>query len=74
MCSVEGYNKNRLEAVIKEQGLSREEIARYLNISLTSLSYKINGIREFKGNEIFKLCKLLNIKDKDRIFFNESVD
>lgn len=74
MCSVEGYNKNRLEAVIKEQGVSREEIARYLNISLTSLSYKINGIREFKGNEIFKLCKLLNIKDKDRIFFNESVD
>lgn len=74
MCSVEGYNKNRLEAVIKEQGVSREEIARYLNISLTSLSYKINGIREFKGNEIFKLCKLLNIKDKDRVFFNENVD
>lgn len=76
VCNVAGYNNIKLEAAIKGSGKNREQIANYLGISLTSLSYKINGKREFKGSEIFKICEFCNICDEDRktIFFNTRVD
>lgn len=74
MCNVIGYNQLKLEAAIKESGKSREEIARVLGVSTTTLSYKITGQREFKGSEIFNICNLLEVKDKNSIFFNQNVD
>lgn len=74
MCNIVGYNKRKLEAAIIESGKRREDIAAYLGISLTTLSYKINGQREFKGSEIYKICDFLNIDDKNQIFFNNIVD
>lgn len=74
MSKVDGYNQKKLEAAIKEKGVSRISIAEYLKISPTSLSYKINGIREFKGSEIFKICEFLGIAEKEPIFFSNYVD
>lgn len=69
-----GYCKSELEIAMKRKGISRLELANILGISLTSLQYKINGIREFKGSEIYMICKVLNVQDIRTIFFNDDVD
>lgn len=69
-----GYCKRELEIAMKRKGVSRAELAKVLGISLTSLQYKINGIREFKGSQIYTVCEYLEVENKDVIFFNSSVD
>lgn len=66
-----------LKRKIKAQGLTREFLARKLGLSLTSLAYKINGVREFKASEIGVLLQLLRIETMEEclaIFFAEQVD
>lgn len=67
-------NTRLLNANITISGLTREKIAEKLDISLNSLGKKINNKVEFKASEIYKLSKLLNIENKDSIFFADSVD
>lgn len=65
-------NTNLLNAQITKNGFTREEVAKTLEISLTSLWKKINNKVEFKASEIYILRKTLNIhdsKDVDEIFF-----
>lgn len=60
---------NRLKAKIIESGLTQAKVAKMLGISYQSLSYKINNRVDFKATEINRLCKILNISDKDDYFF-----
>lgn len=60
---------NRLKAKIIESGLTQAKVAKMLGISCQSLSYKINNRVDFKATEINRLCKILNISDKDDYFF-----
>lgn len=64
----------KLNAYITMSGLSRLEVANHIGLSLNSLWKKINNKVEFKASEIYKLCSLLKITDKDSIFFAENVD
>ncbi|MEG0896871.1 MAG: helix-turn-helix transcriptional regulator [Ruthenibacterium sp.] len=64
----------RLKAAIVLSGLSRQEVADSIGISLYSLHLKLHNKREFKPSEIAKLSKLLNIEDKDAVFFVEQVN
>ena len=62
-------NTSRLKARIVELDLTQEQVAKMLNISYQSLSYKINNKVDFKASEIQALCEILKITDKDKYFF-----
>ena len=57
-------------------GITAGELADKVNLSRQSLSYKMNNIREFTSSEIAKICEVLDldIAEKERIFFGNTVD
>lgn len=62
-------NTNLLKATIIQNGLTQDDVAKFLKISHQAFSSKINNKSEFKASEIIKLSELLGIEDKDNIFF-----
>lgn len=60
---------NKLRSIIVGKGMTQGFVADKLGISHQSFSYKVNNKVEFKASEIETLCSLLEIKDKDSIFF-----
>lgn len=67
-----------LAQTIKEFGDTQEEVAKYLGITQSTLSWKINGKAEFKQSEIKSLAEryLLSPEEIAEIFFekeNETV-
>lgn len=63
-------NVNLLKAKIVEKCYIQADIAEMLNISLSSLSDKLSGRRNFKQDEILKLSKILKIeKEINKYFF-----
>lgn len=63
-------NKSLLKGKIREKGYTQAEMASRLSISHASMNYKINNKRTFTVEEIIKLCRILEISDKDVYFFN----
>ena len=66
-----------LREKIKASGLKYAFIANQLGLTPYGLSLKIDNVNEFKGSEIAKLCKILNItslKEKECIFFAKKDD
>jgi len=59
-----------LEIAIKRSGKSKKELAHKLGLSTMGLYKKINNITEFKASEIYILAKLLDIENKEKIFFS----
>lgn len=64
-------NTKLLKQKIDESGYRFSWIAKQLNLSPYGLRKKVDGENEFKVSEVSKICKLLNISDKERenIFF-----
>ena len=54
-------NTLKLRALLIENNLTNEDVAKQLGISKQSFSMKINNKREFKASEINKLSLLLNL-------------
>ena len=70
-------NTLKLRALLVENNLTNEDIAKQLGISKQSFSMKINNKREFKASEINKLSMLLNLSnscDVITIFFANRVE
>ena len=70
-------NTLKLRALLVENNLTNEDIAKKLGISKQSFSMKINNKREFKASEINKLSVLLNLFnscDVITIFFANRVE
>lgn len=70
-------NTLKLRALLVENNLTNEDIAKKLGISKQSFSMKINNKREFKVSEIYKLSLLLNLSnscDVITIFFANRVE
>ena len=70
-------NTLKLRALLVENNLTNEDIAKKLGISKQSFSMKINNKREFKVSEINKLSLLLNLSnscDVITIFFANRVE
>ena len=66
-----------LEIAIKRAGLTKEEVAKRLNLSSMGFYQKLNNITEFKASEISRLYDILNLKsleEQQRIFFRREVD
>jgi len=62
-------NTLELKAAIIKTGMKRSEVAEKLGISYYSFHKKLHNKTEFKASEISKLSEILNISDKDKIFF-----
>ena len=65
-------NTTLLKEKVKESGYRPAWIAEQLGITRSAWSYKLNGQRSFKTEEIKMLCKLLKInslRERDDIFF-----
>lgn len=70
-------NTLKLRALLIENNLTNEDVAKQLGISKQSFSMKINNKREFKASEINKLSALLNLSntcDIMPIFFANRVE
>ena len=63
-------NTLELEIAIKRAGLTKREVSKRLGLSEMGLYKKLNNITEFKASEIYSLCEMLNIENKDEIFFS----
>lgn len=64
-------NKWLLFETMERKGYTQQKLAKELGICKTSLSLKMNGVRDFKSSEIIKICQILEIKDetaKSQIF------
>ncbi|ADZ84499.1 MULTISPECIES: DUF739 family protein [Cellulosilyticum] len=66
-------NTLELEIAIKRAGITKRKLAEMLGLSEMGLYKKINNITEFKASEIAKLAEILDLKNKDEIFFNQEV-
>ena len=58
---------------LKTNNLKLKDLANTIGISEQTLKKSLNNKRDFYVNEIYKLTKILNIKDIDKVFFNQSV-
>lgn len=59
-----------LEIAIMRSGKTKKDIAAALGLSKMGLYKKINNLTEFKASEISILTELLNIENKEKIFFS----
>ena len=65
-------NTNELVRIIKKTGFKMGYIAESLELSRSALWKKINNKSEFTQSQIYKLCNMLAISDKQAkdIFFH----
>ncbi len=66
-------NTLELEVAIKRAGITKRKLAEKLGLSEMGLYKKINNITEFKASEIAKLSEVLDLQNKDEIFFSKQV-
>lgn len=64
-------NKNLLRSKMALNDDRAEDLAKCLNVTNTTMSYKINGLREFTQNEIKKIILRYGLSSDDviAIFF-----
>lgn len=69
-------NGTKLRGIIEAKGIKLVWLAKELNISRESLYLKLENENQFKQNEIFKICELLDLSltQMQDIFFNNQVD
>ena len=65
------FKKNEFKAELTRREIKLDTIANMLQIDVTSLYRKMNGVSDFYRNEIEQLAKFLNLSADDimRIFF-----
>ena len=64
---------NKLKALFVEKNLTQQNVANYLGITETTMSRKMQkGV--FDSEEIYKMIRLLDIKNPTEIFFAEKVN
>ena len=68
-------NTKKLKGKLAENGETIQTLAKKLNMSAPTLSYKINNKSEFSATELKSLLEILNIEDSDirKIFFADNV-
>lgn len=67
------FNKQLFKAQVVLKGLTLRLVAAEIGIDIATLYRKMNGKSDFYRFEILKLCKLLEIKNPDDIFFAKDI-
>ena len=64
-----------LERAIKRRGIEKEKIAELMGLTPLMLEKKVDGIVEFKSDEISSICELLRLScdDSESIFFSTGI-
>lgn len=65
------FDKKKFNAALALKGMGYKDVAEALNIDVSTLWRKMNGVSDFYRNEIQTICKLLDLKDPMEIFFAE---
>lgn len=55
------YNYNKLMGRMKELGYTQESLSKAVGICETTLNLSLNNKRNFKQNEMVKICEFLHI-------------
>jgi transcriptional regulator with XRE-family HTH domain len=58
-----------LRARLKYEDLSQLDLARQMNISAPTMTLKLMGERPFTMPEVFRICDVLNIPEKDILVY-----
>ena len=66
-------NVRKLKAKIVENGLTQEQLAKKMGISVQNLNAKLNNRANLTLNEVISLVKILNITDPVPIFFDNII-
>lgn len=64
---------SKLEAVMKQQKVSKGKICEQLGISRSAFYRKCNGKSEFTRREMIEIARILNLSDVSSIFFANEV-
>lgn len=69
-------NKNELRAVMMKHGERMVDLAKHLGIATSSLSNKVNGLCNFKRDEIAEICNHYSLTSDElfNIFFDDAVN
>lgn len=69
-------NREKLKGKIVENGLTQEQLADMLGITIATFNYKVNNKSEFKASEIKKLAEVFHLTDEEvnAIFFADKVE
>lgn len=59
------FDYSLLLGKIREKVKTIANMAKLLNVNTSTLSLKLNNHREFKRNEIIKICEILDINTND---------
>ena len=64
---------NRIEKLMKLEGIDKKELAKSLNITILELEKKLNGEEEFYITQIMKIKEIfnLNLEVFSQLFFEE---
>ena len=60
---------DKLKGRMVEKKVTQGEMAKRLNVSVSTLNAKLNKKREFTVNEVIVVCKALEIKNPKEYFF-----
>lgn len=63
-------NANLIRGKIAECGLTQQKLAEKAGISVNSLSRKLSGKRDFRLEEVKRICAVLNIENPSPYFFS----
>lgn len=64
------------KAVLVHKHITAKELAEKVGMTASSLSLKINNLREFRAREIAAISEALNLtlEEREQIFFAKAVD
>jgi len=64
-------NKKLFQIALLKRDYTFDKLAKEINLSRQSMSYKVNNLRKFTDSEIESIDKVLNltVEEKENIFF-----
>lgn len=75
MCKKSEFNHWKLRGLLREKGMTQNQLADGIGINKSSLSQKLNNVANFTAPEIFNICEFMEIKEDEikTYFFTQSV-
>ena len=70
------FDFSKLKGRIKEKGYTQENVAKRLNVSVSTFNLKINGNAFFTQEELYEMSNMLEIPKEDfyNYFFTQKVE
>lgn len=63
------FDHSKLKGLLREKGMTQDDLAKAVNLSSSGLNLKMNGKLAFRVPEVYAICDVLDIKDPVPFFF-----